>query len=93
MSDELRKLNEDVWGAICEDLEDFEVVAREITGNWRHGTEEEMVVKSKVSGKFYKSCFRDSPKEMDFEDMNGSEAAFFEVVPEEKTVITYKKTS
>lgn len=88
MNKELEELNEDVWAAICEDNESFRVVKKEITGEWRHGTEEIMVVKSENSGKFYQSNFRGSPKDMCFEDMNGSEANFFEVVPEEKTITT-----
>jgi hypothetical protein len=93
MEYELDKLNEDVWSSICGDLKDnFETVKREITGNWRHGTEEEIVLQSKSSGKFYMSCFRDTCKEMDFGDMNwGDDANFFEVIPKEETITNYVK--
>jgi hypothetical protein len=84
MKKELSALNNDVWAAICGDLEGFEVAEEKITDKWRHGTEEEVTVRSESSGKLYKSCFRNSPKEMDFEDMNGEEANFFELKPEKQ---------
>jgi hypothetical protein len=89
MKDELKLLNEDVWGVVCGEDGRSMVIETNITGEWRHGTIEETIVKVRLSGKFYKSIYHNSPKDMCFEDMNGSEANFFEVVPKEKTIIVY----
>lgn len=91
MNEELQKMNENVWDVICGDDKDFEVIQQEAVDTWRHGTLNEVVVKSRASGKFYMSAYRDSCKDMMFSDMNGDEADFFAVVPRDKTVTVYDK--
>jgi hypothetical protein len=72
------------------DSEEYFVVSHEITGTWRHGTEENSVVRRLSDGKLFKINYRDSVKETcDFEDMNyGGE--YSEVFPVEKKVIIYE---
>lgn len=77
--EEVDILNANIWDAICGDLENFKLVEIKIVDKWRHGTEEIAIVESFETGKRYQSNFRDSCKEMDFEDMNGDEANFFEI--------------
>lgn len=80
--EEIDILNANIWDAICGDIDGFLVKKITIVDKWRHGTVEEAVVESLETGKRYQSNFRDSCKEMDFEDMNGPGANFFEIKQE-----------
>jgi hypothetical protein len=85
---ELDKLNSNAWDAICGDVEGFEVIERKVVDKWRHGTVETAIVRSKNSGKSYQSNFRDSCKDMSFEDMNGESSNFFELKKEIEIEVT-----
>lgn len=80
---EIDTLNANIWDAICGGLDGFLVEKITIIDKWRHGTDEVAIVESLNTGKRYQSSFRDSCKDMDFEDMNGNEANFFEIKKEE----------
>jgi hypothetical protein len=79
VTEEIDILNANVWDAICGDLENFKLVEIKVVDKWRHGTEEIAIVESFTTDKRYQSNFRDSCKDMDFSDMNGEEANFFEI--------------
>lgn len=93
MNKELELLNKDVGGVIYEEYKEYEVIETIITGEWRHGAEKTTIIKSKISGKFYQSNYREQTDGMEgFSNVNWTDKHnFFEVVPEEKTITVYRR--
>lgn len=82
-----REMNE----IVHDDHEDYEVIEDDVTGNWRHGTENTCIVQRISDKKFFGIEYRDSPKDSCmFEDMNDG-GTFNEVVPKEQTIVVYVK--
>lgn len=76
---------------VYDDSEEFEIMSHTTTGHWRHGSEEETIVKRVSDGKFFQLNWRDSTNDMNsFEDMNYS-GDYDEVEPYEITVTKYIK--
>lgn len=63
----LRKNSED---AVFDDLDDYKVLSNKVVDEWRHGTEKEVIIQSKKSGKKFWGCYRATDNDMYFSDMN-----------------------
>lgn len=75
---------------VFDDTEEYEMIVSEITGTFRHGNENEGIIKRNLDGKFFKAFFRDSVKDgMDWSDMNHGPFEFEEVFKSEKTITVY----
>jgi hypothetical protein len=96
MENEKIKLSlEEARDIVYDDHESWECVHSEISGNWRHGTENTGVYR-RPDGRFYKIEWRDSTSDMSgFEDCNYAPMEAIEVFPEKVTTIVYteKQTS
>ena len=80
---------EETGMVVHHDSDEFHVVKSEIIGEWRHGTEYVAIVKRVSDSKFFSIPYRESPKDMDFTDMNYG-GKFSEVFPEEVTIVAYR---
>lgn len=81
---------EELHDIVCGETDEFEEVLHQVTGHWRHGSEERMVVKRISDGKFFELNYRESVKDtMEFSDMNDG-GDFEEVFPEKVETIIYK---
>lgn len=75
---------------VCGDNKEYAIISREITGTFRHGNENDAIVKRTSDGKFFRVSYRDSVKETcDFEDIN-HDGEYHEVIPIETVVTIYK---
>lgn len=75
---------------ISKDSNDFYVVEDEIVGEFRHGNENEAIIKRISNGKFFRVNYRTSCKdECEFSDIN-FDSEYDEVVPYEVTITKYK---
>lgn len=75
---------------VHEDSDEFEVIVSNTVGHWRHGSEENTIVKRISDNKFFSLDWRDSVKEnCEFEDMN-YDGEYEEVFPKEVTTIIYE---
>lgn len=80
--------------AYDDETDNYTVVQNDIVGTSRWSTEHTLVIKSKETGKFYTSYYRQGATEMQEEspfENDGEMITFHEVVPEEVTVIEYRR--
>lgn len=67
----LKLTSEELLNIISGDDDNYEIVEKQITGEWRHGNENSAVVKRISDGKYFELDYRTSCKEScDFQDMN-----------------------
>jgi hypothetical protein len=58
---------------INDEFDGVEIIEINLTGEWRHGVNKEIIVQSTITKKYYICYYQDSPKEsMDLQDMNPS---------------------
>jgi hypothetical protein len=75
---------------VYDDSENFKVIESNITGTFRHGNENEAVIKRISDGKYFEVYYRDSVKDgCDFCDMN-YDGDYEEVFKTEKTIVAYE---
>lgn len=75
---------------VYDDNENYGIIKETITGDWRHGTEEEVIVKRVSDGKFFKLNYRNSVKdECEFADMN-YDAEYEQVFARTTEIIIYE---
>lgn len=91
MEREVIKLNvSEQCAVVYGDSEEYQLIKSEITDTFRHGNENEAIVKRISDGKFFEISYRDSCKDTcEFEDLN-SDGEFFEVFPKEVTTTIYE---
>ncbi len=88
--EELKLTVDELADIVCEDNENFKNIEHEITGNWRHGTEEKLIVQRISDGKFFELNYRDSVKdECEFADMN-YDGTYQEVFAVKKEIVVYQ---
>jgi hypothetical protein len=74
----------------CGDSTEYDLIKSEITGTFRHGNDNEAIIKRVSDGRLFKINYRDLVKdECEFQDMNYDEE-YQEVFPVEKTIIVYE---
>ena len=86
----IKLTKEELKDIVYGDSESYEVIKQTTTGHWRHGSEEQTIIKRVEDQKFFKINWRDSVKdECEFGDMN-YDGEYEEVFPEVVTIIEYK---